>query len=108
MCLNTPSWWQIVLSALLRQSAARTLLLELIVVLAGASIRRLLGRNLKHYRKAPNWQPKSFGPSAGHAHPVSSQGGLVVRKAILGITCFIALQLIATVTHAQSTECKLV
>src|SRR6516164_9142994 len=103
MCLNTPSWWQIVLSALLRQSAARTLLLELIVALAGASIRRLLGRNLKHYRKAPNRQPKSFGPSAGLAHRVSSQGGLVVRKAILGLTCFIALQLAVTVAHAQST-----
>jgi hypothetical protein len=25
---------------------------------------------LKRYRKAPNWQPKSFGPSAGLAHPV--------------------------------------
>ena len=37
------------------------------------------------------------------AHPVSSQGELVVRKAILGLTCLIALQLIATVTHAQST-----
>ena len=37
------------------------------------------------------------------AHPVSSQGELVVRKAILGLTCFIALQLVATAVHAQST-----
>ena len=37
------------------------------------------------------------------AHPVSSQGELVVRKAILGLTCFIALQLVASAVHAQST-----
>src|SRR6516165_4198723 len=102
MCLNTPSLLPIVLYALLKQSAARTLLLELIVVLAGASIRKLLGRNLKRYRKAPNWQPKNFGPSAGLAHPVSSEGGLVVRKAILGLTCFVALHLTGAIAHAQS------
>jgi hypothetical protein len=59
-------------SCLKAKWAARTLLLELIVASAGASVRKLLGRNLKRYRKAPNWQPKSFGPSAGLAHPVSS------------------------------------
>src|SRR5271167_4950884 len=103
MCSNTPSLLPTALFALLRQSAARTLLPELTAALVGASIRKLLGRNLKRYRKAPNWQPKSFGPSAGLAHPVSSQGGLVVRKAILGLTCFIALQLTAIVAYAQST-----
>ncbi len=35
--------------------------------------------------------------------PSHREGGLVVRKAILGLTCFIALQLAAVVAHAQST-----